>query len=307
MNKRGIALIISYIVIIIIITLSAAFVTRSISEGNIVRRHTESTQAFWLAEAGIASALEGLPSPATVNGNMTVDNKQGSYTAVINPVGGFASRFEITSTGSIGNSQRMLRVVAELPPGPNPLSITDAIATTGGLTIKGSVDINPDDSYETNSTLSFEDVFGVAKEAVRNIADHIYTNPSENQQPVDGITCVDLTGDTPQTATTYKISSNWSGNGILIIDGHRNDSTDDIAALEISGNWDFDGVVWVIGKIKISGTPVITGGVFAESSVDVDSTLTGNATLNFSSEEVGESFALLGALSSPEIITWQEL
>ena len=121
------------------------------------------------------------------------------------------------------------------------------------------------------------------------------------------ITWVDLNGDSPSTATTYKIDSEWSASGLLIVDGNRNTSTEDIPALEITGNWTFHGMIWVIGKMKIAGTPGITGGVFAESSVDVDSTLTGNATLNFSSTNVAGALQILTGSSTAELISWQEL
>jgi len=60
MNKRGIALILSFIVIIIVCILGASIVTRSISESRIAQRYAESTEAFWLAEAGINHALDEL-------------------------------------------------------------------------------------------------------------------------------------------------------------------------------------------------------------------------------------------------------
>jgi len=171
------------------------------------------------------------------------------------------------------------------------------------------------DTYkEEGSTLSFEEVFGADKATIKSLATtHLYTNPSNNQWPVTNpntwvITWMDLNGDSPTTATKYIIDSEWGASGLLIIDGHRNTSTQDIEALQISGKWNFNGVVWVIGKVKITGTPTITGSVFAESAVDVESKLGGNATLNYIAGNVQGALGLLtGSSSTIKVSSWQEL
>lgn len=57
MNKRGVVLIICYMVIVVLSILGAAFLMRSISERSVVSKYFDSTQAFWLAEAGVSQAL----------------------------------------------------------------------------------------------------------------------------------------------------------------------------------------------------------------------------------------------------------
>lgn len=56
MNNRGIALIICYMVIVVLTVLGAALLVRSISEKNVTDKYFDTTQAFWLAEAGISRA-----------------------------------------------------------------------------------------------------------------------------------------------------------------------------------------------------------------------------------------------------------
>jgi len=58
MNKRGIVLIICYMVIMILSVLGAAFFARSVSERRVTSKYLDSTQAFWLAEAGISKAMK---------------------------------------------------------------------------------------------------------------------------------------------------------------------------------------------------------------------------------------------------------
>lgn len=57
MNQKGIALIIAYTAILVLLMLSSIFLFRSISEGNLTGRFVYSTRAFWLAEAGINRAF----------------------------------------------------------------------------------------------------------------------------------------------------------------------------------------------------------------------------------------------------------
>lgn len=68
MNKKGIALILGFMVITILTILSVAILSRSISESRIVQRHVESIQAFWLAEAGVNRALDELRSNYAASG-----------------------------------------------------------------------------------------------------------------------------------------------------------------------------------------------------------------------------------------------
>jgi hypothetical protein len=60
MNKRGVALLFCYIVMVVLATLGAAFLSNSLSEKNFTLRFVHSTRAFWLAEAGIHKGLWAL-------------------------------------------------------------------------------------------------------------------------------------------------------------------------------------------------------------------------------------------------------
>ena len=70
MNKSGVALVLGFMVIAVLTILSIAIISRSISESRIVQRYVESTQAFWLAEAGVNRALYELKK----NPNLSIGN-----------------------------------------------------------------------------------------------------------------------------------------------------------------------------------------------------------------------------------------
>jgi len=122
MNKRGIALIIAFIVIVVLTIFGGAVISRSISESWVARRYAESTQAFWLAEAGTNCALKELKLDYTgtyLSSNCTVSSLgQGRYSvdAPENVVKGGQTYKKITAHGFIPatGAARVERVIETL-------------------------------------------------------------------------------------------------------------------------------------------------------------------------------------------------
>jgi len=99
MNKRGVALILISILLVVLTIFSTALISSSFSENAFALRYLESTQAFWLAEAGINQALNGLradPSLPAINGTLG----QGGYNVTINATVANQS-YNVTSQGFI--------------------------------------------------------------------------------------------------------------------------------------------------------------------------------------------------------------
>ncbi|MFA4888654.1 MAG: hypothetical protein WC628_03640 [Candidatus Omnitrophota bacterium] len=319
MNRKGIILIACYMVIAVLMILSTAFVARSVSGSRIAQRYANSTQAFWLAEAGAARAIKNLPAVDAV-GSVTIalGDKSGTYSATIVQQLPTLNQFRIVSTGTVNNVSRVLNITVELPLNftPNPGYVSYFLETSGKLKITGNVKIIPADSYITGSTRTFDSIFGVSKVNLRQqILDavaknypyvHYYNNPPNNTQPVNGITWVDLSGDDPLTATAFDSSSGWTGTGLLIIDGHRNALTNDIPALNFTGHGSFQGMIWVMGTAKIAGTPIV-GSVFAESDPSSTTKISGNVTMKFDSDAVIGAFGGTNYLSNAHnIVSWSE-
>ncbi|HEC69137.1 MAG TPA: hypothetical protein ENI31_02475 [Candidatus Omnitrophica bacterium] len=57
MKKKGVGLILVFLIITILALFSTALLTRTISENNLAKRYQQSLKAFWLAEAGVQKAL----------------------------------------------------------------------------------------------------------------------------------------------------------------------------------------------------------------------------------------------------------
>lgn len=313
MNKRGIALIITFMVVAALTIFGTAVISRSVSERFIVQRKAESTQAFWLAEAGVAQALLQLKNSFdNLSGIAATDLGSGQYSVDTIVVEGANRRViahgYVPSQASF-RTQRTITVLVESSGGSSPSDpnlLQYAIDTTGDIKIGGSADIRPPSSSHQGSSLDFEEVFGMTQDQVKALAQqaqangtgHLYTDPPANQQPVSGITWVELAG-----SNKYSISSNWNGSGLLVVNGNGMN-----LALEISGDWTFTGMIWVIGKIKISGNPQITGAIFAESMAGIESDVTGNPTIGFDSAAVSSAFSLLGGgTGGITVLSWREL
>ncbi|OGX18540.1 MAG: hypothetical protein A3K83_07620 [Omnitrophica WOR_2 bacterium RBG_13_44_8b] len=109
--------------------------------------------------------------------------------------------------------------------------------------------------------------------------------------PVDGITWVDLS-----PGEELRISSDtWSGSGLLVVGGDA----------QITGGT-FNGILYVIGKLRMSGNPVINGSVLAESQAEIDTTLTGNVTISYDSGAITSALGPLGFVA-PVIVSWEEI
>jgi type II secretory pathway pseudopilin PulG len=94
MNRKGVALILACIVVVVMIILGGATLSRSVSENTIAQNNLEAAQAFWAAEAGIQRTLYSINTDDWTGWNWDPDNPA---TRTINQnIGGNA--FQVTAT-----------------------------------------------------------------------------------------------------------------------------------------------------------------------------------------------------------------
>lgn len=291
MDKKGIALVFSLLLVLVFSILLIAFFFKTMTECNLSNRHVALTRAFWLAEAGIAEGIVALPN----NTYGCIGDTDHCYSVSTSQISSLY--YQIDSTGSVDLPSgaivsRTLSAVA-MTQEVDPSKFKFAIETTVDLIIKGSVDINPDGSAKEFSDLNFPDLFGHSKEDIRSYADNLYSDPDNNILPCTGITWVDVSEGEEFMIT----SSTWQGSGILVVAGDA----------QITGGL-FDGIIYVIGELRISGNPIINGSILAESDTEVvvDTTLTGNPTLNYDPDAISNAMDLLKFIS-PEIVSWREI
>lgn len=163
MNRRGAALIICYMVIVALSILAGAFLTRSISERSAAGKYFDSTQAFWLAEAGINQALYELRI-----GGYNVSGAENKWSGSLSPAGQYTvdlgdldtdGRRHITAHGYVPSAASVVRVerVIEVTVSKRiPTGFYDnAIYAAGDLDRKGNV--NGTVTYAGTATGSYKD------------------------------------------------------------------------------------------------------------------------------------------------------
>lgn len=218
---------------------------------------------------------------------------EGNYKTATMSVFDFNNRWTTVSMGVVRKVDKKIRVVWK----QLGIGVKYAMLTEGTLDIKGNASIDGDgdatlneegEDYFQNTTLSFQDTFGISKAEMESGATYVYNNPGNNQQPVSDITWVNV-----DEGGEFKITGGggWTGSGILVVDGD----------LQITGGT-FNGVIWVVGTLKISGNPVINGAVLVESGAEVDTSVAGNAKITYDENAVNGGFSCLR-----EVLSWKEL
>lgn len=288
MNKKGMVLVFGLLVVFVLVTFSSVVYYKSINENSLVRRHTESMRAFWLAEAGIAMAADALPTNTATNGTIGGANYQYSTNAVEVT----SALYTITSTGTVvlspGNSLVRTIMASLRANDAQAGSFQYGIETTSELIIKGAVEIHPSDSKKEYSTLDFANLFGYSKADMQAHA-NVYT-PSTFPSTISGLTWVNV-----PTGETFGISGSGSGSGILIINGN----------VHFSGTYDFNGIIYVIGQLTMTGTVGAYGAVLAESGTELDTTLKGTVDIYYDQGEIDTALNTVRFLTK-DIVSWKE-
>jgi hypothetical protein len=143
-------------------------------------------------------------------------------------------------------------------------------------------------------------------------ATHTYIDPANagDVNPIEGVTVVVLTADNHSLSLT---TDNQTSPAFILIDTSGVTSNAD-PNISINGNSAFQGIIWIIGQAKLNGTTDINGAVFVECGSTVETKLTGDATLIYDANAIGDAIdAVGGALGSgsevgvPHLISYKEI
>ncbi len=319
MNKKGSVLIISLLVIIALAGLSAVFLYKQVNQSLLVNRYSDSTRAFWLAEAGIQN-IRSITSVLVVGPSGNISLGQGNYAYIINAgesvfnatTNTTKTYYPVNSRGVFGGVRRQINVVVEqnvttteIPAGNFPYGVqsTVEIEFKGSSTVAGETSPDPlpakyrdADYYEENSVFSFPALFGgYSTNEVKALcmAGGGSFNFSNNTWPSGNIT-----GVTWVTAPSSNFNGNAYGSGILIVEGN----------LRVTGTIDFDGIIYVLGELNMAGTATVTGSVLAESAATVDTTVTGTANILHNTTVIENALAYFEREDpeAPNVLLWQE-
>lgn len=306
-KKKGIALAAVLIFMALLVLAVFSIVTISVSEVQAAKSQSSSTKAFYLAEAGteFARAQVGDSWANRTSGNGSMGD--GTYVFNIYDTDSqgnllASNKLRIRSLGQVGVFSRIVETVVKSYTAGGEAGITGvtvAVEAEGSIEITGNAEVDPDGSIAPGSSLNFEDVFGITKEELEGIViagypSTLYYNDAFNNNVANGITWVNAGG------IESRITSNgWSGGGVLIVEGD----------LKITGGV-FNGVIWIIGALAVSGNPTINGGIFVEGGVSSDTTISGTAQINLSSGDINNASTQLVTVLSLvplEIENWKEV
>lgn len=293
-SEKGIVLFIVLGLVLLVAVAVSTTILVSTSEIKMTRRQSDSTKAFYLAEAGIHRARTQLSLDWSDRDAMSnIGLGDGTYSVNIYDTDSVGSplptnQLRVESTGNVEGISRRIETILENT--GDSSHITNAIEMEGSLDLRGSAEVNG--SVVEGATLSFEDVFGMDKSALETIAQNSYPatyySAAFNNDTAAVLTWVSAPGEESQITI-----NGWTGDGILVVEGN----------LKITGGT-FNGIIWVIGVLTVSGNPIINGAIFVESGVAVDTTVTGTAEINFDASAVESAFTVLAG--PPEIQSWRE-
>ncbi len=126
-NNKGLALIVSYLVIFAFISMAVGFTVTMVNELNAAKRYRDGTVAFWLAETGLHRFIKNTAMLDTEpGGEQTVSYGQ-NYFHIIEDDSDSTKRV-VTSTGFINGVTRQLQI--EFP--ANSFSVFNNTMASGG-------------------------------------------------------------------------------------------------------------------------------------------------------------------------------
>lgn len=305
MSRRGIALILSLIIVTILTILAAAIIMRSISESNITSRYRESTQAFWLAEAGLNRALfELIQQSCSVSVSVPCTNLgQGRY--CVDVVVGIGQERFITAHGFIPSATpaRVERVIEFFtvcdPFYYNAIySAGDVRFSGNSYTVNGNVryagSITPTNPpYNVNGTVTNDPLISPLRggtaflQQLYNISlgqNNVYSTPQDFvNKPFPNSFW--FSPGVPNVIYILGRDLNLNGNigtvaAFFVVAGDPSTDPDAAYDVRINGNGQIDGVIYARGQVRIDGGGGglnVNAGIWAGQEVRVS----GNVTLAY--------------------------
>jgi len=281
MNKKGMVLILSFIVIVVLSVLGSAIVSRSIHEANIARRYAETAQAFWIADAGVNRALKEIKNNFAVTGSplwaTTLGNGTYSVDVENKTINGVSCK-KVTVHGCIPNctvpnprAKRSLQTIMEKY---IPANFYDnAIYSAGGVDLNGNAFIVANnEAAPDNKAIVYAGDLDVQKPG--NI-----TGTTTQDSTISPLAMLDfqwLLNKSTEQHNVYayvgnKLKNTTTGSQILPTSFWYDEANKIPNVVYIEGNLTLNGNIGTIG-----GFLVVAGDVLTNPDGEYDATINGN-------------------------------
>lgn len=330
-NEKSFILITSFIIIILLLGLGHAFLLTAAAHSRRVEIGRKSTQAFYLAEAGVDATIYQIKN---VTSSGTLDNittSAGTYSSTWGLKSGTTDVWTISSTGTVAGINH--GIYAEIQRTSDVVDMTNALYFAKDLTINGNAyEITGDVIYGGTTEIQHDNVdgdivhdpsintmFDIDLTALRAIAEqqgNIYdaTSIQSAVEPyfwyeddeANGINIIYVEGDVDISGPL-----SWIINGFLVVVGDvaNGDNEGDVS---LSGNGTINGVIYGKGGFRLSGNVTINGGVMmggeGENGESELSTISGNIEINYNQTYMQEVNAdIIQPSSTFNMLAWKEV
>lgn len=333
-NKRGSVLVVSFMVILVLAALGGIMLSRSISERTLTQRYTESTQAFWLAEAGVSRALKELGSNFNAIGNSVWSQtlEPGSYSVDIEQVD--STKRKVTSHGFVpAASPRVERVLEATITKKIPPDFYENAIYSGGdvdfngnsYTVTGMVRYADEIEYSSNNVngtitedpdisplalLDFQQLYdlSLAQQNVYIVDHNKLVNQATGSDDFPDTFWYDASSATPNIVYING-DLTLNGNigtigGFFVVVGDVLTNPDDIQNASINGNGEVQGAIYTRGEFKVNGGANrlnVDGGVWAGG----EAVLNGNADVTYNQAYM-DAIRDLNINAQAQVTAWKD-
>ncbi|MFH0940815.1 MAG: hypothetical protein V1840_03060, partial [Candidatus Omnitrophota bacterium] len=275
LNKKGSVLIFVYAVIFILLSLSASVIAHSILERKAFEITKQRGEAFYVAEAGMDSALAALKSSSSYSGTagtpVSVSRDStviGQYETTVVDIGSSLRNIVVASyvpqkTVSSGVLRQTCKAegVARVSANPPPPSFYDnAIYSAGNVEFSGS-------SYDVTGNVVYADEIENAGRVVGTVTHDITISPLAQFDFAAMRAAASLQGNLYDAA---RLASGAAFPTSFWYDQATN--TPNVVYVE--------GDMTLSGNLTAGGFFIVVGNVLTDPSVTTDTTITGNVTVN---------------------------
>jgi Tfp pilus assembly protein PilX len=336
-NQRGVVLITVFIFIVVLSIFSVSALTRSIGESRILQHYTESTQAFWLAEAGVNRALAQLrqnPNLASGTNLFLTSLGTGQYNFDLTKSGSpGVKNYTVTARGCIPDgcdcNVTNCRVIRTLVVGMQQLEsapsnfYSTAVYTSGNVSggtsanseITGNLVYAGTNSYDPSKVtgtitqdsnasplpqLNFDQLRAISQSQLHYNPDSEPGNSWPTSFWYDPPSESNPTG-TPNVVFiegNFSIAGNVTKYGFIIVGGEFTYNA------EIAGTSKVVGCIYTRGNFTISGggnALNVDGGIWAGGSIDMG----GNGKVSYNSIYMS-AIQATGITTDVQINSWQD-